>query len=134
MKAQRIAEVFDCGSFDANLALLIIRGRVDPAKHPRRFPRTVEWAQSCHFPPRKRELKLTALDELLRTHGVEAIQPEGAWVDRYYGSCVASYLNTGDTYAPTLLLDHEVERWKLTSWGDFLEAWEARQVGENEED
>lgn len=132
MKAERIEEVFRCGLFDANLALLIIRGRVDPAKHPRRFPRAVEWVRSCYHPPRPQALKLAALDELLGTYGVEAIQPEGAWVDRYYGSNVASYLNTGETYAPTLLLDHEQQRWKLTSWGDFLEAWEAKHGQETE--
>jgi len=130
MKAQRIDEAFRCGMFDANLALLIMRGRVDPAKHPRRFPRAAEWVRSCYHPPRPRELKLAALDELLGTYGVEVIQSLEAWTDSYHGSIIASYLNTGDTYAPTLLLDHEQERWKLTSWGGFYEDWEARQGGE----
>ena len=67
-----------------------------------------------------------ALDELLRIYGVEPIRIEGAFIDRYHFDIVASYLNTGDAYATTLLLDHDEQRWTLTSWGDFLEANESK--------
>lgn len=125
MKASRIAETFKVSLFSANLALLIIRGRVDPAAHPKRFPKLAANVAMCWGEPRRSEIKLAALDELLGTYGVEPLRIEGAFVDRYYYDIVASYLNTGDTYSHTLLLDHERRRWKLTSWGDFYEAYEA---------
>lgn len=125
MKHTAIADAFGVSRFTGALALLIIRGRVSPEAHLRRFPRTAEWLRQCYHAPRASEVKLAALDELLGAYGVEALRVEGAWVDRYHGDIVASYLNLGDTYATTLLLDHERQRWRLTSWGDFYEAREA---------
>jgi hypothetical protein len=126
MKAARLAEIFDVSLFDANLALLIIRGRWQPEHSPKRFPRTCTWLEQCYHRPRNSEIKLAALDELLRTYGVEPIRIEDAFIDRYYYDIVASYLNTGETYATTLLLDHDEQRWTLASWGDFLEANESK--------
>jgi len=126
MKAARLAETFDVSLLDATLALLIIRGRWQPERSPKRFPRTCRWLQQCYHRPRGSEIKLAALDELLRTYGVEPIRIEGAFIDRYHFDIVASYLNTGDAYATTLLLDHDEQRWTLTSWGDFLEANESK--------
>ena len=125
ISAKRIEETFSVSAFRANLALLVIRGRVDPENHPARFPRTADWIRQCYHAPSTSEIKLSALDELLQTYGVEPLRVPGVWVDRYHGDVVASYLNTGDTYRLTLLLDHESRRWKLTSWGDWLERYEA---------
>jgi hypothetical protein len=122
MKAQDISDCMDCSLFEANLALLIMRGRVDPLSHTRRFPNTCKWVIACCNPPSKSEIKLSALDELLRTYGVEPINDENTFVDSYYGSIIASYLNVGETYMPTILLDHVHSRWRLTSWGDFYES------------
>lgn len=119
----------DCSLFEANLALLIMRGRVDPLNHPRRFPNTCKWIDACYNTPRRSEIKLSALDELLHTYGVEPINDENTFVDSYYGSVIASYLNVGETYMPTILLDHVHSRWRLTSWGDFYES----RVQNNEE-
>lgn len=119
MKASDIKQAFRCTLFEANLALLIMRGRVNPLKNPRRFPRTYQWVNQCYNTPRRSEIKLFALDELLRTCGVESIECETIYVDGFYGNKVASYLNTGDSYATTLLLNHVHSRWQLTSWGDF---------------
>jgi hypothetical protein len=122
MKAQDIMNCMDCSLFEANLALLIMRGRIDPLSHPRRFPNTCKWIGACYNTPRRSEIKLSALDELLRTYGVEPINDENTFVDSYYGSIIASYLNVGETYMPTILLDHVHSRWRLTSWGDFYES------------
>lgn len=124
MTPETIETAFHCTRFNACLALLIIRGRVNPADHPRRFPKLADWIRQCYHEPRRSEQSLAALDELLGTYGVEPISVEGAWIDRYHGNIVASYLNTGDTYSPTLLLDHGRGRWKLTSWGEWFEAYE----------
>lgn len=71
------------------------------------------------------ERVMEALNEVLDCHGVEAIRSEGEW-DRYYGDVVAVYLNTGDTYCTTVLLDTEGE-FHVTSYGDWLEAFEQEQ-------
>ena len=49
--------------------------------------------------------------------GVEAL---GKPIDR---RCTpqAEYVNMGDTYAPTLVRDHERGAWRLTTMGDFVE-------------
>lgn len=131
MKASRIAEEFNVSLFDANLALLIIRGRVKPEDHPRRFPATNHWLASCYHFPRRKEIKMEALNELLQCFGVEAISVEGEFIDSYHRDIVATYLNTGDTYSPTILYDNRNSVFKLTSWGDF---YESLQTEENYDD
>ena len=125
MKASAIASAFDVSLFDANLALLIMRGRVDVEDHPKRFPVTTSWINACYHRPKSFEIKLEALNELLKGCGVESICVEDRWVDSYCGNTVASYVSVGETYATTILRDNEQCKWKLTSWGDFYEALEA---------
>lgn len=122
MKAQQIQEAFDVSLEDAKLALKLIRGQVSPVDHSEKFPQTCEWIRSCYSTPRENEIILSALNELLRAYGVEGIENEEIYVDSYYRHFVASYLNTGDTYSTTILLDHLKNKWRLTSWGDFYES------------
>lgn len=68
--------------------------------------------------------KLNALDVVLDGFGVEGVRVEGAWIDNYHGDIVASYVNQGDTYTETVVYDHETDEFHVTSWGDWLEAWE----------
>ena len=130
IKAQRIAEQLDVSLFDANLALLVIGYRFTdehfPSAFERRFPRTFAWLNQCYHKPRKNEIALEMLDELFNTCGVEGISDDRFYVDRYHGNIVASYVNTGDTYSATLLLDHLASRWRLTTWGDFVESLDAK--------
>lgn len=136
IKAERIAEEFDATLFDSNLALLIIRGRFTDETYPsvfeRRFPRTFSWVNECFHKPRQREIALHMLDELFKTYGVEGICDSRFYVDSYCRDIVASYINSGDTYSPTLLLDHIDNRWCLTSWGNFVESLDARLEDEEE--
>ena len=44
----------------------------------------------------------------------------------YWGEAVAAYVNRGDTYDTTLLLDVRSGRWYVTSWGDWVESYERR--------
>lgn len=65
----------------------------------------------CYHPPETYDLRLTALDALAGTHGVEAFETrEGGWCE---------YLNSGDTYAPTLLRFRG--RYRVGCWGDIAE-------------
>lgn len=132
MKAARIAEVFDVSLFDANLALLIMRGRVKPEDHPKRFPLLDNWLGACYNCPSRSEIKMAALDELLKTHGVEAIQHEQFYIDSYHRNIVATYLNTGETYATTIVRDNFRDSFRLMSYGDFVENLELRAESEVE--
>jgi hypothetical protein len=134
MKASRIAERLQISLFEANVALSIIRCRINPENFPKRFPRTCGWVQKCYHKPRLNEIALEALDELLKTYGVEAIHDERFHrpFDSYFGDIVASYLNNGDTYATTIVLDHIDDRWRLMSWGDFVEGLDEKAEKEEQ--
>lgn len=80
------------------------------------FPKTNAWMDSCFHKPRRIELIMSALDELLEFHGVEPL-----WSDRDDMRPVADYLNGGDTYTPTILFLHDTQSFRVTSWGDFVE-------------
>jgi hypothetical protein len=120
MNAPKIATHLAISHRKACIVLAIIRGQLDPLKYPKHFPATDNWTRQCYHQPKAKDLKLSALNELLEMHGVEAIRDENAW-DRYYGDCVAEYLNTGDSYAATILLDHERNKWTPTTYGDWVE-------------
>ena len=98
----------------------LLDGRLDPDT----FESVQQWVSRCYNPPSRQDRVEVALNELLDMYGVESIQ--GEWVDRYYGHTVAIYLNTGDSYLPTLLFDTDKERWYVTSVGDWIEAEERK--------
>ena len=120
MKIENIQKHMQCSLRKATTALAIIRGQLDPLKYPRHFPATDEWARSCYSRLPKSDAKLSALNELFETYGVEPVRIDHHW-DRYHGNVVACYLNTGDSYAATILLDYQENKWRLTSFGDFVE-------------
>ena len=68
-------------------------------------------AECCH-PPKTYDLRLTCLDAICDgSFGVEGFRlRDGTYCD---------YLNTGDTYAPTLL--HVHGRYRVACWGDIAE-------------
>lgn len=88
------------------------------------------WVRHCSNRPSTNALKMAALNTLFDMHGVEAIRSEGEWVDSYHGDIIATYLNTGDTYAATVLLESESGEFVVTSFGDWLEAWEQEKAAE----
>lgn len=74
---------------------------------------------------RRAEDAMRLADRLMEASGVEAIEGED-WIDGFYGNIVATYVNTGDTYNPTLLHESKTGRFILTSWGDWVERNEKR--------
>lgn len=100
-------------------------------------PETIEAVEDhvrqMYNKPDSDHLKMLAFDALFDLHGIEAIRVEGEWVDNYHGDIVATYCNTGDTYALTLLHESETGALVLTSYGDWLEAWEQENRGEPSE-
>jgi hypothetical protein len=87
--------------------------------------------KQCYNRPDTIQEKLTAINELIDGHGVEAIQVSSElYQDRYYGNCIGEYVNLGDTYELTVIwntIDHEFE---FISWGDYFEAKEAELQSE----
>lgn len=71
------------------------------------------------------ERVMEALNRVLDCYGVEALTPDGCIHP------IGVYLNTGDTYSLTVVLDEDGE-FHLTTWGDFLEGWEREQAEEGE--
>ena len=98
--------------------LLVIRGRVDPA----RYKTVAAWIGQCFNPPRRIDLKLAAVDEIMGGFGVECIGE--AECPTIYGEPAAEYINVGDTYQATLLYDHDRAKWCMTTWGDWVETHE----------
>ena len=103
----------------------ILNGSLDPTSIEAVTDRTRDSRS-----PRTNELALIAFDVLFDLHGIEAIRVEGEWLDNYHGDLIASYVNTGDTYCLTLVLDHETGDLVLTSYGDWYEAWECEHERE----
>jgi len=135
MKAEQIAEAFDVSLDDAKLALKIMNWKVKPTDFPDKLPKTCD--QYRYLDTQFGDLydrdfgadcscRLTALDELLGTFGVEPIRTT-EHIDRYWFDCRACYLNTGDTYNTTILFDTKKDRFYLTSWGDFVESLEGKK-------
>lgn len=68
--------------------------------------------------------RMEAIDKLLRAYGVEGIR--GEWQNGYWCEIVATYVNMGDTYAPTVLCvrgdwSGARPRFIVSSWGDWFE-------------
>ena len=66
--------------------------------------------RECYNAPDTYDLRLTALNELAGTHGVEAIATRA-------GACY--YLNAGDAYTPTLMRFRG--RYIVSDWGSIAE-------------
>lgn len=96
-----------------------IRGLVTGAIDPKTYKRVTDWLAQCHNEPGRDELIMCAIDEVLAGYGVEAIR--GRYVDKYHQDIQAAYVNLGDTYDTTILLDHETGNFVLTSLGDWVE-------------
>jgi hypothetical protein len=67
--------------------------------------------QECYNPPATSDIRLTCLDALGETYGVEAFEVrDGTWCD---------YLNVGDPYRSTVVRLRG--RYKVACWGDIVE-------------
>jgi hypothetical protein len=67
--------------------------------------------QECYHPPATSDLRMTCLNALGETSGVEAFQVRGGdWCE---------YLNVGDSYRSTLIRLRG--RYRVACWGDIVE-------------
>jgi hypothetical protein len=117
MTTEQIARHFNIDDTTAATVLGIIRGTVDPCEAS---SDARAWVDRCHHRPGTREIQLRALVQVLDGSGDEAI-----WGRDEYQP-VAAYVNTGDTYSPTIILDYIAARWRLSTFGDFIERFERK--------
>ena len=89
----------------------LLDGRLDPET----FKSVVNWVSQCYNRPSRISLIECAANEILETHGVEALFMPGEFRPLY------TYCNTGDSYVSTLIRDHAKGRWLVGSWGDIVE-------------
>lgn len=95
-----------------DLALRLIRGKADPLDTEAGQRRKAE----CYNDPGHHDLLMHALNALLETHGVEYVGE----VDMHTGPPV-EYLNTGDSYAWTLVWYRDSEKFRVEGYCDAIE-------------
>ena len=67
--------------------------------------------RECYHAPSTPDVRLHCLDALLETFGIEAFKT--------LNGTLVEYLNTGDTYAPTIVRMNG--HYRIASWGDIAE-------------
>ena len=88
----------------------------------RSFESVRDWEKQCYNSPSFNERAMCALNEIVEGSGVEAIRtPDGNYIDNYCMDIAAVYVNMGDTYDTTILLDHATGRYYVTTMGDYVE-------------
>ena len=102
-----------------------LRALMDGSADPLEYPGVAAWVGQCFNPPRRCELVMAAVNEEIGGFGVEAIR--GRFVDSFFQDIQAEYVNLGDTYDMTILRDNETGNYRLTSWGDWVEANDKRR-------
>jgi len=92
----------------------LMNGSIDPEE----YESVQRWIRQCYRKPRDVEMRMCAIDEVLETCGVEAIRRDGSW-DNYHGDIVATYCNTGEMHASTVLFDTRSGKFKIMCQGGF---------------
>jgi hypothetical protein len=116
--ARRLTQALYCSDEQATLARALIRGE-QTAWDKTLFPIANAWFDQCVHKPKRIDRILSCLNECLKMHGVEPICDGGQRMDGSH--IVAEYLNSGDTYTPTLVFNWRTRAFSLTTVGDFVE-------------
>jgi hypothetical protein len=103
--AQKAKDLMDC--------------RIDPEE----YESVQAWVRQCYNRPSKREQRMLALNEVLQGFGVEIIGNVNMCDD---DDIHAEYVNMGETYNVTILFDRRTRRFRLTTWGDWVETFEQK--------
>lgn len=97
-----------------------VRGLIDGMIDPEDFESVQKWIDQCGgSKPRRHEMVMEAINEILDSCGVEAIR--GRHVDRFHYDCQAIYVNTGDIYCNTVIRDNETGRFLIDNVGGWIE-------------
>lgn len=79
------------------------------------YESVITWVGQCYHEPDLIERIMCAMNEILNTHGVEAI-----WHKR---ELKATYCNTGESFAATIVYRYDPDSFQVTSWGDLIEKY-----------
>lgn len=102
-----LSAVFGDKARDARRILEMTRSELEA------LPAGAARVRECYHPPKTYDLRLTCLDALGESYGVDGFRlRDGSYCD---------YLNMGDTYSPTLLRVHG--RYRVACWGDVAERY-----------
>jgi hypothetical protein len=98
-----------------------LRRLLEDDRAVRQHPAAIARRAECLHSPTLLDLRLHALNAEAETCGVEYIahKNDGYRIGEQYG---LEYLNTGDTYATTIIYDHSRGSWRVGCWGDVVEA------------
>jgi hypothetical protein len=88
--------------------------RSELAKHPVGAARI----QECLHPPKTSDIRMHVLDSIAETYGVEYIAHKD---DSFSQAMGIEYLNTGVTYALTIVRFCETGNYRVASWGEIVE-------------
>jgi hypothetical protein len=115
MRTPSIKTLSDVFSNPREAKRIISMGWAELSVHPVAVARIRE----CYNPPKKYDVRLTVLNSIEPgLHGVEGAEStDGEW---------ATYLNAGDTYAPTVI--YWRGSYRVQSLGDFVETMERQRV------
>jgi len=105
---KKLAEVFGENAKQAKAVLQMTRSEL--LEHPAASARTAQ----CYHKPDTWDLRMTVLNELAGTHGVESFETSKGWCD---------FLNAGDTYVATLVRFNG--KYRVACWGDIAERYAA---------
>lgn len=111
---QQIAERLKIEPEKAKLIqALLYKKNVDPCKLSKACEK---WVHQCYNEPSREEKIMCAIDDIIGTHGVEAI-----WSIHNEFKPLFTYCNAGDPYVTTVIREHSRGRWLLACWGDLVE-------------
>jgi len=85
---------------------------------PDEFDSVKKWISQCYNMPSAEEQRMCAYNEILEGYGTEAI--EGPWQNGYWCNILATYVNLGDPYIPTII-HHRSKGFIIACWGDIVE-------------
>lgn len=74
--------------------------------------------KGCYHLPACYDIRLHVLNAAAETCGVEYIASQRDTFTESYG---LDYLNTGDSYAPTIVRSHETGKYRVCDWGSIVE-------------
>jgi hypothetical protein len=114
---KKIASFLNVSQEEAQAIKAVVTGKIDP----RAFPKVAAWVNKCYNMPSRGELKMAAIDEIMKGLGTEAIFGSN---DPYWPNI--SYVNTGDTYSPTVVRTDG--KYYLSTWGDEFERLERKGI------
>jgi len=108
--AKKIAQVFRLTDQEAIIIRKVLKGEL-----PTKAFKLTDYERQYGAAERR----LIVVNKIIDGHGVEALADRDDNSSSYLPHAI--YINTGDTYSPTILFDYHTRNFSLTTWGDYVE-------------